>query len=225
MIKFSPKDKQIGKRIFKKFKKGRKKNPKWPLLTLRELFRILNKEEKELIKKILKINPREYRKKDRFFGIKKTPKNLVAIKNQYYRIGKVCKKIEPQFLSEKVFLAYQRLNQSMQKEIGRYVNVASGYRSSGYQMAMFFCVLYQNNWNIGKTLRRIALPGYSEHSYPARQAVDFAPQRGIKRIEDFYKTKEFKWLKKNAKKFGFYLSYPKNNKSGTAFEPWHWHFK
>ncbi len=113
MFKFSPKDKQIGKRIFKKFKEGEKKNPKWPLFTFKGLFGILDNREKELIKRVSKINPKEYGKKDRFFGIKPIPKNLAIIKNQYYKAGGRRKKIQPQFLPKKVFLAYQHLNQSI----------------------------------------------------------------------------------------------------------------
>lgn len=81
------------------------------------------------------------------------------------------------------------------------------------------------NWNIRKVLKGVALPGWSEHGYPQRQAIDFAPVKGIAKLKDFYKTKEYKWLLKNAKKFGFFLSFPKNNKLGVAFEPWHWHLE
>jgi zinc D-Ala-D-Ala carboxypeptidase len=41
-------------------------------------------------------------------------------------------------------------------------------------------------------------------------------------LEDFESTDEYKWLEKNAKKFGFYLTNPRNNKLGTIYEPWHW---
>ena len=75
------------------------------------------------------------------------------------------------------------------------------------------------------TLKRVALPGYSEHGYPLRQGVDIGTFEPVKDIKDFVKTEEYKWLKNNASQFGFYLSFPKGNKSGVMFEPWHWHYK
>ena len=47
----------------------------------------------------------------------------------------------------------------------------------------------------------------------------------IKLSVDFEKTQAYLWLTQNAHKYGFYLQYPKNNKSGIMFEPWHWYFK
>ena len=32
-------------------------------------------------------------------------------------------------------------------------------------------------------------------------------------------------VRKHAKEFGFFLSYPHGNTSNTAFEPWHWHYE
>ena len=42
---------------------------------------------------------------------------------------------------------------------------------------------------------------------------------------EFEKSSAYLWLTKNAHKYGFYLQYPKDNKSGIMFEPWHWYFK
>ena len=30
------------------------------------------------------------------------------------------------------------------------------------------------------------------------------------------------WLRTNAPRFGFHLSYPRNNPHGIGYEPWHW---
>ncbi|HVT32680.1 MAG TPA: D-alanyl-D-alanine carboxypeptidase family protein, partial [Rhodanobacteraceae bacterium] len=32
----------------------------------------------------------------------------------------------------------------------------------------------------------------------------------------------FAWLKRHASRFGFRLSYPRRNRHGIAYEPWHW---
>ncbi len=62
--------------------------------------------------------------------------------------------------------------------------------------------------------------GYSEHQLGT--TIDISnPDTGLKiRFEN---TDEFKWLKQNAWKYGFILSYPKNNKY-YIYEPWHWRF-
>lgn len=223
IIKFSDKDKQIGQKLFEKFKERKEKDPKWPLLNFDKLFKILNKQEKQLIEKILTIDYKEIGlKKQPFFGIKSIPKNLVIIKKQSYKD----KEIKPQFLPKNVFLAFQKLNNAIKKDIDRSLKILSGYRSPAYQSVVLFCNLYKNNWDINKTLRQVALPGYSEHGYPKQQGIDFGPEKAITDLKNFYKTKEYKWLLKNAKKFDFYLSYPsKGNKFDTIFEPWHWHYK
>ena len=83
-----------------------------------------------------------------------------------------------------------------------------------------------------ETLKWVALPGYSEHGNPKRQAIDVGPKvwpAGIKQKKglqrEFVKTPEYKWMLKNANKYNFYLSYPKGNPSRTGFEPWHWHYQ
>jgi D-alanyl-D-alanine carboxypeptidase len=42
-------------------------------------------------------------------------------------------------------------------------------------------------------------------------------------LNNFETTPAYEWLVKNAYKFGFALSYPKDN-AYYIFEPWHWRF-
>ena len=42
-------------------------------------------------------------------------------------------------------------------------------------------------------------------------------------FDGFASDKAYQWLTDNAYKYGFSLSYPKNN-SHFVFEPWHWRF-
>lgn len=63
--------------------------------------------------------------------------------------------------------------------------------------------------------------GFSEHQLGT--TVDITtPNTGANFIK-FDTTKEYQWLKENAHKFGFILSYPKGN-TYYAYEPWHWRF-
>ncbi|MCY7275262.1 MAG: D-alanyl-D-alanine carboxypeptidase family protein, partial [Phormidesmis sp. CAN_BIN44] len=40
----------------------------------------------------------------------------------------------------------------------------------------------------------------------------------------FDQTAAFNWLKQNAVRFNFEISFPKNNPQGVSYEPWHWRF-
>ncbi|MEB3160379.1 MAG: D-alanyl-D-alanine carboxypeptidase family protein, partial [Synechocystis sp.] len=42
--------------------------------------------------------------------------------------------------------------------------------------------------------------------------------------ESFAETKAFQWLKNNAAKYSFELSFPPNNPQGVNYEPWHWRY-
>jgi len=67
-----------------------------------------------------------------------------------------------------------------------------------------------------------APPGSSEHH--TGKAVDINT-KGFPALEDeFEKSEAFKWLSRNAKNFGFRLSYPRENIFGMIYEPWHWFY-
>ena len=67
-----------------------------------------------------------------------------------------------------------------------------------------------------------APPGSSEHH--TGKAVDINTKGFPALEEDFEKSEAFKWLSLNAKNYGFRLSYPKKNRFGMAYEPWHWFY-
>ena len=67
-----------------------------------------------------------------------------------------------------------------------------------------------------------ARPGYSEHQ--TGLALDiFTPGSNMKSFEN---TDAFKWLSKNAYKYGFILRYPKDKEdiTGYAYESWHYRY-
>lgn len=73
---------------------------------------------------------------------------------------------------------------------------------------------------IGSILRFVAAPGCSEHH--TGRALDIGSPDDRALDERFGRTREFRWLKKNAGRFGFNLSYPRENPHGIGYEPWHW---
>lgn len=69
-------------------------------------------------------------------------------------------------------------------------------------------------------LRLVAAPGCSEHHTGC--AIDIGSPDEQALDEQFGRTAEFRWLKKNAGAFGFHLSYPRRNPHRIGYEPWHW---
>ena len=63
--------------------------------------------------------------------------------------------------------------------------------------------------------------GYSEHQLGS--TVDFTTSEVGSNLSEFESSEAFKWLSDNAYKYGFVLSYPKNN-GYYIYEPWHWRF-
>ena len=63
--------------------------------------------------------------------------------------------------------------------------------------------------------------GYSEHQLGT--TLDLTTEGLHGGIDGFENTKAYTWLTENAYKYGFTLSYPKNN-AYYIFEPWHWRF-
>lgn len=74
--------------------------------------------------------------------------------------------------------------------------------------------------SIADILRVSAVPGCSEHH--TGRALDLGCPNHLKLETSFARTPEFRWLKKHAKHFGFQLSYPRENRQGISYEPWHW---
>ena len=212
--------------LLKTDKKAEIKNLK--TITFSGLFKYLNGNEIAFVKKFLKVDPRKHGFKGNFLGVSSVPKNLVTIKNQVYQFRRKKKIVGEQHLPQPVYNAYRNLNQALKKEKGQTLLIDSGYRSPAYQVITFFYYLKLNEFDVSKTIKRVAIPGYSEHGAPRRQAIDFMTTKGIPSDShplSFERTVEYRWLLGNAHRFGFYLSYPKDNGDGIMFEPWHWHFK
>ncbi len=98
----------------------------------------------------------------------------------------------------------------------------SGFRSYGYQAQ-----LIKGGLGRGKTLEAVltslAIPGFSQHH--SGRAIDIWSDGKFELTEAFEKTAAFTWLEKNAARFGFSLTYPRDNDVGIIYEPWHWYFE
>ncbi len=188
---------------------------------------LIDNEKIKFCKKILSINPLKYG----FNGVLYN-ENKNEIEPRLFKIlsGQKLKnntKIQAQYVLKDVYAKFKRMNNFLKKDIGVGVIIQSGYRSPAYQLIVFLWNLRNSNYNFNKIAREVALPFYSEHGCAYNQALDFVAYNSNDLFDstNFKKTKEYKWLKENAEYFGFYESYPKNNKLGFIYEPWHWHFE
>lgn len=95
----------------------------------------------------------------------------------------------------------------------------SGFRSVAYQRQIIDRKRARGDL-LEAILRVNAAPGYSEHH--TGRAVDIGTPDSRPLEEEFENTKAFRWLAQEAGRFGFRLSYPRNNPQGIVYEPWHW---
>lgn len=73
---------------------------------------------------------------------------------------------------------------------------------------------------IDAILRFVAAPGYSEHH--TGRAIDIGSPEDVGLDEKFGNTAAFRWLRRRAGEFGFVMTFPRGNRYGFGYEPWHW---
>ena len=117
--------------------------------------------------------------------------------------------------------AFFKMKKDAKKDLIEF-RVASAFRSFNYQRNIIDRKL-KKGIPMESILKENTLPGYSEHH--TGYAIDFLAEGRYSLSVDFENTDTFRWLVENANRYGFYLSYPKGNKKGIMYEPWHWTFR
>jgi D-alanyl-D-alanine carboxypeptidase len=102
---------------------------------------------------------------------------------------------------------------------GMDLQIVSAFRSIEYQLGIVERKLARG-LAMEDILRVSTAPGYSEHH--SGRCVDLTAPGFTALEEEFERSSTFAWLRRNAPRFGFALSYPRGNVHGIAFEPWHW---
>jgi D-alanyl-D-alanine carboxypeptidase len=102
---------------------------------------------------------------------------------------------------------------------GVQLQAVSAFRTVAYQAGIIERKLAAGQ-DIGEVLRVSAAPGFSEHHSGC--ALDITAPGFEPLHESFEKSPAHQWLSRSADRFGFRLSYPRGNRHGVAFEPWHW---
>lgn len=163
----------------------------------------LSKTDRELLQKYSKVY---------FLNEHYTPDSLVSIPPEY--VYEKSRKLE---IHSKIFPYFKKMMDEAKAE-GVDLLVISAFRSFGEQGALKNTYLV----NYGSGANQFSADqGYSEHQLGT--AIDLTTKGLGAGFTDFAETEEYEWLAKNAYRYGFILSYPKNN-TYYQFEPWHWRF-
>lgn len=135
--------------------------------------------------------------------------------------------IEPQYIyqqNKKLQIhvsVYPKLKQMLDAAATDRVSLKaeSAYRSFGTQAILKSN--YKFTYGAGTANSFSAEQGYSEHQLGT--TLDFTSAENNGTLAGFDQTQAYVWLKANAYKYGFVLSYPPNN-DYYQYEPWHWRY-
>ena len=161
-------------------------------------------------------------------------------KEDFFLLGKKdLKEILKSGLLPEAYLKFKQMQNDAKKE-GVEIEIVSGYRSYQKQKNIWNNK-YNKNFkegflgikNINRIIQYSTLPGTSRHHWGTD--IDIIDkrftQKGDLLIEKNYAengiySELFSWMKKNSKKYGFYLVYDDSPKrKGFRFEPWHYSYK
>ncbi len=218
------------------------------IITLTEQINYLNEETSRLNNKIadndLELN-REKNKNEEFAGkikkisgtievldkLSKTDEELLAKYSKTYFLNENFIPMKVSKIDEKYILAGKKdqyfhgdaikflidMIEEASKD-GIDLKIISAYRSFEEQADLKgqFSQIYGTGANTFS-----ADQGYSEHQLGT--TVDITDKATAGTYTSFENTEAFVWLQDNAHRFGFILSYPKNN-NFYIYEPWHWRF-
>lgn len=220
----------LAKGVYESFEKTMSSYPdnERALVDIRVLLAELEGNERTFADNILNTPPKNLGVKTPFYS-KQNAYNLVRIDNVKLKNNE---ETGIQYLPSHVYEDYDRMMAAMESDLGRKLYVDSGYRSAGRQAYLFFKYLVTvYGYSLTENCKWIAMPGYSEHGSPENTAIDFISGDGINGFSgsqtaaDFERLDEFRWLRSNAAKYNFVMSYPYKNQAGINYEPWHWHWE
>jgi D-alanyl-D-alanine carboxypeptidase len=124
----------------------------------------------------------------------------------------------PQWMTPRAARAWMRMRDAAARDEIE-LQIVSAFRSVEYQLGII-----ERKMARGQTMQEIlcvsAAPGYSEHH--SGRAFDLTTPGFEPLEEEFEKSPAFGWLSTNAHVYGFVMSYPRGNRHGIAYEPWHW---
>lgn len=167
------------------------------------------------LQKLSKTDPELLAKYSKVFFLSDTyaPARLVIIPAEY----RYNEKEQHQIIPEVLPYLQKMLEKAKDDDIALFVD--SAYRSFDTQQALKG--QYTVTYGAGTANSFSADQGYSEHQLGT--TVDLITTGTKGQLDGFDKTAAFTWMQNNAYRYGFVLSYPKNN-GFYIYEPWHWRF-
>ena len=163
----------------------------------------LSKTDEELLQKYSKVY---------FLNENYIPAKLRQIDDKYILPGK-----DPMFFHGDALPFLTRMLDRAKRD-GVDLKIVSAYRS--FEMQTELKNGYLQTFGYGANAFS-ADQGYSEHQLGTTVDVTDPDTGGT--YVSFEDTRAFKWLQKNAYRYGFILSYPPDNEF-YVYEPWHWRF-
>lgn len=167
--------------------------------------------------KLTQLDPQLLQKYSRVFFLNENylPKKLYTIPDKYLR------QPDPTHPEQYLSSAWPFLGKMLSdaETAGLNLKVESAYRS--FQQQATLKSQYRVVYGAGSN-QFSADQGYSEHQLGTTVDLTSTASGGSLEIS-FEQTPEFRWLKDNAYKYGFELSYPRGN-TYYQYEPWHWRF-
>ena len=161
-------------------------------------------------------------------------------KNDFFLLGKNdLKETLNSGLLPEAYLKFKQMQNYAKKE-GVEIEIVSGYRSYQKQKDIWNNK-YNKNFengilgikNINRIIQYSTLPGTSRHHWGTD--IDIIDKRFVPKgdllleknyAENGIYSQLFSWMRKNSKKYGFYLVYDDSPKrKGFKFEPWHYSYK
>jgi zinc D-Ala-D-Ala carboxypeptidase len=131
------------------------------------------------------------------------PSDLMLISDVYTENGK------PFCLRKNTYVAFLQMNEAIKKETGYSLIIRSAFRSYTTQ------ITYKDQKG-----DLAALPGRSEHQLGT--TIDII---GTSPVQYFIDSEEYKWMKRNAYKFGFVETHQQDPDDEIIIgEPWHWRY-
>ncbi|MGI0483592.1 D-alanyl-D-alanine carboxypeptidase family protein [Geminocystis sp. CENA526] len=143
-----------------------------------------------------------------------------ATKERLINMGKYYHRTE--FLDREAGEAFKRMKADAQAQ-GVDLVLISGFRSISDQAKLFEKQI-QKRGSKEAASKLSAPPGHSEHHTGYALDIGDGKQPSLDLKFQFENTEAYRWLVNNAYKYGFELSFPKNNIQGVSFEPWHWRY-
>ena len=165
------------------------------------------------VKKETNIAKKEKMLVNKFYSLKEdfVPDDIVKISSRYA--------YDNVYASESIVESFEELCNAA-KESGYTLVASFGYRSYGDQLDTYNS--YKSYNGAREADKIVAHAGNSEHQ--TGLAIEIEPYD--KKVEEPESNDEYKWLLKNAYKYGFILRYPidKEDITGFSYEPWHYRY-